>query len=492
MSELTFGTPASGELGKMLIADDIQPGDAAGYETCKRVFEYHPLGGKLAEKPIAMAMSQERNITIDGAPGDDVIEEFKRARAELNLDEQSYRLAVIAKIYGIGAMFIGIKDVDSGEPLTPDQLRNPTLYVNAVDPLNASGSLVLNQNPLDPDYLKPRELAVTGVRFHRSRSVVLMNEMPIYLGWTDSAFGFSGRSVYQRILFSLKSYIETMLASDMLARKVGVIVAKMEQQSSGANQIASFFMGEKRQQVKLARTGNVLSIGVKEDIVSLDLTNLGPGLDTALQHIREVIAAGSGTPAILINEETFASGLSEGSEDAKYVAEFVDGVRKWMMPVMAFTDRIAQARAWTEEFFAVIQERYPEYRDRDYATTVSGWRAQFKAEWPPYIKESETDKQRRVKEQLDALVSVFAVLYQCLDPNNKVVLVEWLADCVNSLPDMVPSQLMFDAGALQEFLAEQLEQQNALPEESNDAASKFGGGAAQAAQDALNRLRRIK
>ncbi len=364
MADLSFGTPASGELGKILLADDIQPGDEVGYETAKRIFEYHPLGGKLAEKPVAMAMSQDRNILIDGAPGDDVIDEFKRARKELSLDEQTYRLAVIAKIYGIGGMFIGIKDIEAKEPLTVEQLRDPTLYVNAVDPLNAAGSLVLNQNPLDPDYLKPRELAVAGTRFHRSRSVILMNEMPIYLGWTSSAFGFSGRSVYQRILFSLKSYIETMMAADMLAKKVGVIIAKVKQQSSAANQVAALFMGQKREHIKLARTGNVISIGTDEDVVSLDLTNLGPGLETALKLIREVIAAGSGTPAILINEETFASGLSEGSEDAKYVAEFVDAVRKWLSPVMEFTDRIAQARAWTPEFYELIQKRYPEYASK--------------------------------------------------------------------------------------------------------------------------------
>lgn len=455
MAEYFPSYPTSGELGKILLADDLQPGDPVGYETAKRIYEYHPLGGKLAEKPVSMALSQEREIMIDGAPGDDVIEEFKRAREELNIDEQIHRLGVIAKIYGIGAMFIGIKDVDPKEPLSIEELRDPTLYINAVDPLNAAGSLILNQDPLDPDYLKPRELAIQGTRFHRSRSVVLMNEMPIYLGWTDSAFGFSGRSVFQRILFSLKAYVECMRSAEMLARKCGVIVAKTKQQSSAANQIASMFMRNKREETKLARTGQVLSISVEEDVYALDLTNTGPALEIALKQIRETIACGSGTPSILVNEETFTQGFGEGTEDAKNVASFIEAQRRWLEPVLAFTDRIAQARAWTPEFYSLIQSRYPEYKDRPYDATVAQWRQQFKAEWPAYLKESETEKSARIREQLKSLNETFALLWDKLDPDNKMRALEWIQDCVNSMPDIVPSQLMLDPMALQEWLEEQ-------------------------------------
>lgn len=494
MAELTFGTPAAGELGKLLTAEDIQPGDAPGYETCKRIFEYHPLGGKLAEKPIAMALSQERVIVIDGAPGDDVIEEFKRQRKELLLDEQTYRTGVLAKVYGISGMFIGIKDVEPKSPLTPEQLRDPTLYVNAVDPLNAAGSLVLNQNPLDPDYLKPRELSVSGTTFHRSRSIVLMNEMPIYLGWTDSAFGFSGRSVYQRILYNLKSYIETMRAADMLAKKCGVIVAKVKQQSSAANQIAAMFNAERRVDIKLAVTGNVLQIGPDDEVFSLDLTNLATVLKEALDSIREFISAGSGTPAILINEETFASGLSEGSEDAKYVAEFIEGVRKWIDPVFAFTDRIAQDRAWTPEFYQVIQQRYPEYRSKPYDTTVNEWRRQFKASWPPYLKESAGEQQKRLQEQLKSILEAFVAMFPLLDPANQVLLTDWFQDVINSLSDLVPSQLFLTLDTLFDHLTTAAEEAKkvALDPPEEDEENEPQPGQADKNKDALHAIADIR
>jgi hypothetical protein len=469
MAELVYGTPTGDGLNGILSSNDLQPGDQPSYQTCKTIFEVHPLGGKLSEKPVAMAMSQKRKITIDGAPGDDVIEEFLRARKELDLDGKVYRGGVIAKIYGISGMFIGIKDIKSNEPLTMEQLKDASLYINVIDPLNAAGSLVLNQDPLSPDYLKPREVTVAGQQFHRSRSCVLINEMPVYLGWTDSAFGFSGRSVYQRILYSLKSYIETMKAADMLAKKCGVIVAKTKQQSSATNNIAAKFMRRKREDVKLAQTGNVLSIDVGEDVESLDLTNLSSSLDTALTHIRETIAAGSGTPAILVNEETFASGLSEGLQDYKYVAEFIEGIRAWLEPYYTFTDRIAMVRAWNEDFFKIIQQRYPEYEDKPFEATVAEWRRQFKAEWPAFLKESESEVHNRVKDQVISLVAVFDALKQTLDPDSMTNLIMWIVDCVNSLPGIVPSQLMIDQQSLQEWLDENLEFiRSGMPKQSVD------------------------
>ena len=40
-----------------------------------------------------------------------------------------------------------------------------------------------------------------GQQYHPSRARICLNEMPVYLGYTNSAFGYVGRSVYQRALF---------------------------------------------------------------------------------------------------------------------------------------------------------------------------------------------------------------------------------------------------------------------------------------------------
>ncbi len=47
---------------------DIVPGQAPSYEACKTLYVYHPLGSRMVDKPLEMAMSQERILTVPGAP----------------------------------------------------------------------------------------------------------------------------------------------------------------------------------------------------------------------------------------------------------------------------------------------------------------------------------------------------------------------------------------------------------------------------------------
>jgi hypothetical protein len=45
-----------GILSALLEDDGIQPGSNVPYELCKLIYLYHPLGGKMVDRPIRMAM----------------------------------------------------------------------------------------------------------------------------------------------------------------------------------------------------------------------------------------------------------------------------------------------------------------------------------------------------------------------------------------------------------------------------------------------------
>src|SRR6185503_5172640 len=135
------------------------------------------------------------------------------------------------------------------------------------------GSLVLNQDPNSPDFQKHAAIAVAGQPYHRSRSVTLMNEKPIYISYTTSGFGFVGRSVYQRALFPLKSFIQTMITDDMVTRKAGLLVAKMKQPGSIADNLMAKALGIKRNLLKEASMNNVINIGPDDAIETLDMQN---------------------------------------------------------------------------------------------------------------------------------------------------------------------------------------------------------------------------
>jgi hypothetical protein len=61
-------------------------------------------------------------------------------------------------------------------------------------------------------------------------------------------------------------------------------------------------------------------------------------------------------PAKILEEETFAEGFGEGTEDAKYIARFINRFRVSMNPRYQFFDKIVQYRAWNKDFYKTIQE----------------------------------------------------------------------------------------------------------------------------------------
>lgn len=65
-------------LTSILMSDDIQVGSSPSYELCKLIYLFHPLGMKMAETPINIAMSQGRELVVQDAP-DEVIDEFEQA-----------------------------------------------------------------------------------------------------------------------------------------------------------------------------------------------------------------------------------------------------------------------------------------------------------------------------------------------------------------------------------------------------------------------------
>ncbi|MCZ6084634.1 hypothetical protein O5175_04685 [Escherichia coli] len=132
--------------------------------------------------------------------------------------------------------------------------------------------------------------------WHPSRTLKIFNGTPIYLEFQSSSFGFTGRSVFQRVLYSLKSYINTMEANDLVSQKAGVLVAKVVQNGSKIDGIMAAATGRKRENVKAAKNKGVLSIGKDEDVSSLNLQNIDGALNTSRDNIIADIAAGSDVP----------------------------------------------------------------------------------------------------------------------------------------------------------------------------------------------------
>lgn len=458
----TIGTGASipSSLMQILMADDIVPGAMPSYELAKTLFIAHPLGAKMAEAPIEEAQSQEREITIPGAPEDDLIAAFNREWMAIGMtgaDEIIKGHQTLKRVYGIASLGVGGKflngdELPTTEPLPYDRLHEMELYFNVWDPLNTAGSLTLNQDPNAPDFQKPQYIRVSGKDYHSSRAVIALNESPVYIEWTNSAFGFVGRSVYQRALFPLKTYIQTMITDQAVAEKAALLVMKIKSPGSVIDQRTRQWFGLKRQALKGAKTGNVISIGIDEGIESVDLKNLRDAAEFSRNNCIKNIATAAKFPAAMLYQETLTEGFGEGTEDAKIIARFISRMRVEMQPDYRFMDEIVMRRAWSPEFYKIMQRKYAEYQSVPYETAFYEWKNAFTAKWPNLLVEPDSEKAKVDDIIMKSAISLYEVASPQLDPINKAKATIWLAEVANERKNLFSNPLELDEEALASYV----------------------------------------
>jgi hypothetical protein len=445
------GSSLGNQLSDLLQAEDIQPGDDPSYQLCKTIYLYHPLGAKMAEAPIKMAQSQKREIVVSKSPQDRVKNAFEEMWTKLGCDGAIKNVASLSRVYGIATLTLMAEGVPPGRPLDYKELSKLKTSFNVYDPLNTAGSLVLNQNPLSIDFMKPDQVSVQGSAFHRSRSVVVLNEEPIYIAFTQSAFGFVGRSVYQRALFPLKSFLQTLLTDDLVTVKVGVLIAKIKAPGSIINNMMQLVWGQKRGMIREASSGGVISIGPDDAIESLNFRNLDGPYQVVRTNILKNIATAADMPAKLLENETMVGGMAEGTEDAKNIAKYIDGVRTWLRPLYQFCDKVCMYKAWTPEFYETLKADFPEYETKSYTEAFYDWVNTFAFEWPSLLTEPPSEQQKVDKTRLDAMIEAVEVLLPAVDPDNRNIIIQWLADNFNELKLLFPNELMLDFDALENF-----------------------------------------
>ena len=459
-ASLGIGNQLPTDLLSLLSANSIQPGSEPSYQLCKTIFSYHPLGLVLTEKPVQMAQSQEREITIADSPEKELIEAFNKEWKSLEATKHIRNVVTLSRVYGIASIAIIEDGGETNTPLELAKLHTKDVAFNQIDPLNSAGSLVLNQDPNSFDFMKPSYLRVAGKDYHGSRTIVVMNEQPIYIEWTNSAFGFVGRSVYQRALYPLKSFVQTMITDDAVAQKAALLVAKMKSPGSVIDQNARSWFGFKRQVIKGAVTGNVVSIGIDESIESINLQNLRDAAEFSRENILKNIATSAGMPASIVNQETLTAGFGEGENDMKLIAQYISFLRGNMAEIYEWFDEICMYRAWSKEFYLSMQAKYPDqYGGVPYETAFYAWKNAFRAVWPNFMAETDSKKAEGENDILKAAIGVFEVLSPTLDPENRARAAGWLADIVNGKKLLFgDSQLEIDEEILAQYVPPKMDE----------------------------------
>ena len=438
---------------------DMLPGQPLSYDICKKLYLWHPHGAKMAEKPVAIAQSQARDITCSDSPEDLVVEAFEKEWDRMKADHIIYSAVVQSRVYGIASIALLEDETSTADPVDFDDLWQKKISFNVYDPLNTAGSLVLSQDPLSMEFQHSAEIRVNNAMFHRSRTRVIMNEFPIYISFTSSTYGFSGRSIYQRSLYPMKSFIQTMITNDMVSVKAGVIIAKIKQYGATITNTMLGALGIKRNVVKEAVVGNVISIGAEgEAIESINLQNLEGPFKMARQNIIEDEASGAGMPAKMLTEESFSAAFSEGSEDAREQSRYIMKLRRVMQPLYDFMDEVCMHRAWNPDFIDQIRQTHKNYAKMDDEAIFYQWKDSFRAQWPTLLTEPDSELVKVDDVKLKAMIAIVEVLMPRLDSENFGKVIEWLADNMNEMKMLFGSPLILNYDTLEKGFEETKDQ----------------------------------
>ncbi|MEN9755878.1 MAG: hypothetical protein RL755_65 [Pseudomonadota bacterium] len=447
----------------ILMADNIQVGSDLGYQLCKQLYLHHPLGAKIVDLPIVKALSKPRKLSVPNSPEDLVVKAFVDEWNALKVDSIIANIARQARIYGFGSAIMGVDDegveseqkTKTNEPLPLEQLYKLNIFFNVLDPLNTAGSVILSQDANSVDFQRIDSVTCQGKPYHHSRVCTFMNERPIYLSYTQSSYGYVGRSVFTRSLFPMKSYIRSMITDDSVATKAGLLVMKTKKAGTIVNKTMLAISEFKRTVLKGAATGNVLDMGTDDSVETLNMTNVNQAMDASRKNILENIAAAAGLPAKLLSNETFATGFGEGAEDAKEIAEYIDWFRNELQPLYDFFDQIVMYRAWNPEFYETIKPRCPSYKDVSWQAAFNSWKKSFCAEWENLLKEPDSELIKVEETKFKAINDLIGAVYDKLDPVNQGAVLEWAQTNLNDNKLLFPNPLEIDPDLLIQYSAEQ-------------------------------------
>ena len=438
---ISSGVEENTPLYNILMTKTLVPGQTPSYEICKDLYLYHPLGKKIIDAPISRAMNKRREIVVLEQP-DFVVRRFDEKWDELQADYYIADCYRLSRIYGISSLAIVPENGDTSSPHKPKELWKDKIRFNSLDPLNTAGSMVGILDPNQPDFLKYSSIAVQGKQYSPGRAHIQLYENPVYLSFTSSAFGYVGRSAFNRCLYPMQSYLQSMIADNLVMVKSGVLVAKVDQPGSIIDKIQTAAQSIRLSILKGARTGNTVAIKPTESIESLDLHYLD--YQKQRLNILETIALSLDMPAQFLTSDALSQGFGEGTEDAKLITSYIDRVRLDMKNLYDFMDMIVMHSAWNPAYFESIRSQLKDPLI-SYEEFFNSCRRSFRSRWPDALEPSKKERIEQQRISYESVLQVWNSLSRTTEGNNKGQLMQWVVDNLNEMNDLFPNKLKIDA-----------------------------------------------
>ena len=317
------------------------------YQQAKNYYTHHPYGRKIVDFLVDMA-NLERNITFGKFP--DAMGLFDDLVNHTDQHEAIVEACKLALIYGESTLYILIESQNEtlsniSEPLLYHEIKpSDKVRFSAVSPIQASSPT--EQDPLNINFLKKTEITINNKYVHPSRAIVLRNGIPLFLAFTDSAFQFSGRSIYQNSKNTLDTLLLLDIAKQRITSQTGLMIRTCTSQGSAGEEVLGDDTNQniivaKATMTNISTTNNTLAIPEGDKVEYLASNDAAQAVLTLRDALLKELAASTGIPYQEFTGESYSSSLSEGSSEFKVLNQKLGNIQNTLLKkAYSFTDNI--------------------------------------------------------------------------------------------------------------------------------------------------------
>lgn len=376
-------------------------------EECATIWRFCLFARLIVSLMPELAFSANRIFMIENSEPE-VVEAIQKANIRLKVKEKVKDVIKLSRIFGYATFAIACEHngekIPLSQALSAKQVREGNISINVIDPMLTSST----QPELDPTkygFMELRRVYVGNERLHHSRGVAIQHTMPIYNEYTNSAYTFSGTSIFQSIYSLLIIHQNLCLNIKRMAEIGGSLMVNQPSAAFDEEAGSNFVSGGKAQQqqtlgiLSTIKRWGVAIWGRKTEVNYLGMQGT-TDVATALEIIEKIISHEiPDTPNILFSDTAFSKGLSEGIQDMKFIQQAINDFREKAEPIYRIVDKYLQAIAWTPEFCESIRRKYyDKYGDMTYAQMKEYWASDFKYD---YDETYPLDK--KIEEEIKAL-----------------------------------------------------------------------------------------
>ena len=324
-----------------------QDNDILDAQQAKKYYTNHPYGKRIVDYLIDMA-NIERSFSM-GSYSEGILV-FKEISLRTSQNEAVREACKQALIFGECTLYVVIESDDKelsdiSKPLLYHKIK-PSDKIRFLCAYPIIANSTTEQNPLNINFMRKTNINVNGTSVHPSRAIVLRYGMPLYLAFTNSAFQFTGRSIYQNCAGALDTLTLLDNAQTRVANQIGLIIHGFDTHGSAGSEVIGNdnlqdVIQAKAQQTNYATTNNTLAIPNADNISYLESSSAAQAVSTMRVDLLKRVSSGTSVPYQELVGESYSSNLSEGSSDFKLAQQKLTYIQNTILKMAYdFTDKI--------------------------------------------------------------------------------------------------------------------------------------------------------